>query len=43
MIVVDEDRYRKLQLMDLMPELFTTDEKAGWIHIKSIKNLKNME
>lgn len=28
--------------MNLRPELFTTDEKEGWIHIKSIKNLKNM-
>jgi len=26
LIVVDEDRYRKLCLMDLKPELFTTDE-----------------
>jgi hypothetical protein len=41
--VVDEDRYRKITLMDLKPELFTTDETQGWIHIKSIKNLKNME
>jgi len=29
--------------MDLKPELFTTDESKGWIHVKSIKNLKNME
>lgn len=28
--------------MNLRPELFTTNEKEGWIHIKSIKNLKNM-
>jgi len=41
--VVDEDRYRKLQLMDLRTDLFTTNPKEGMIHIKSIKNLKNME
>ncbi len=28
--------------MDLRPDLFTTNESEGWIHIKSIKNLKNM-
>lgn len=27
LIVVDEDRYRKLELMDLNIELFTTDPK----------------
>ena len=42
LIVVDEDRYRKIQLMDLSPELFTTDPKQGWIHVKSIKDLKTM-
>jgi len=40
---VDEDRYRKLSIMDLRPDLFTTDPKLGWIHIKSIKDLKKYE
>lgn len=39
LIVVDEDRYRKIKLMNLEPELFTTDPTKGWIHIKAIKNL----
>lgn len=39
LIVVDEERYRKIVLMDLRPELFTTDPKAGWIHVKQIKSL----
>lgn len=38
-VVVDEDRLRKLTLMDLEPDLFTTDQ-LGWIHIKSIKDLR---
>ena len=42
LIVVDEDRYRKIELIDLHPEIFTTDPELGWIHVKSIKNLKNM-
>ncbi|TNV81426.1 hypothetical protein FGO68_gene16207 [Halteria grandinella] len=40
LIVVDEERYKKLQLMDLEPELFTTDTTKGWIHVKPIKSLK---
>lgn len=40
LIVVDEERYKKLQLMDLEPELFTTDPTKGWIHVKPIKSLK---
>lgn len=39
MVVVDEDRLRKLTLMDLEPDLFTTNVE-GWIHIKSIKDLR---
>ena len=42
LIVVDEDRYRKLCLMDLKPELFTTDPDLGRIHIKAIKSLSSM-
>jgi DNA cross-link repair 1B protein len=40
LIVVDEERYKKIKLMDLEPDLFTTDENAGWIHVKPIKSLK---
>jgi len=29
--------------MDLRPELFTTDPSEGWVHVKNIKNLKNMD
>ncbi len=43
LIVVDEDRYKKIKLMELSPELFTTDPAKGWIHVKNIKNLKNTE
>ena len=43
LIVVDEDRYRKICTMDLRPELFTTKEEEGWIHIKSIKDLKKFD
>ena len=38
-IVVDEDRYKKIRLMDLKPELFTTDPSASRIHIRSIRDL----
>ena len=40
LIVVDEDRMRQVQQMELKPWLFTTDASQGWIHVKSIKNLK---
>ena len=42
-MVVDEDRYRKICTMDLRPELFTTKIDEGWIHIKSIKDLKKYD
>ena len=42
-IVVDEDRWRKIKLMDLRPELFTTDETKSMIHIRSIRDLKGHE
>ena len=42
-IVVDEDRYRKIALMDLKPELFTTDPSASRLHIRSIRDLKAHE
>jgi hypothetical protein len=29
--------------MDLKPELFTTSPEEGWIHIKSIKDLKKYD
>ena len=29
--------------MDLRPDLFTTDPALGWIHIKSIKELKKYD
>jgi len=43
LIVVDEDRLRKIYLMDLRPELFTTKEEEGWIHVKSIKDLSKYD
>jgi DNA cross-link repair 1B protein len=33
-IAVDEERYNKIKLMDLRPELFTTDPNASKIHVK---------
>lgn len=42
-IVVDQDRMRKIQLMDLKPEKFTTDPTASRIHIRSIRDLKAHE
>ena len=42
-IVVDEDRMRKIKLMDLSPEYFTTNPNEGFIHVKNIKNLKSMD
>mmetsp|Transcript_2284 Transcript_2284/g.3115 ORF Transcript_2284/g.3115 Transcript_2284/m.3115 type:complete len:285 (+) Transcript_2284:578-1432(+) len=40
-IVVDKNRYHKIQLMDLKPELFTTDPCESRIHIRSIRDLKS--
>ena len=42
-IVVDEDRMRKIKLMDLKPETFTTDPTQSHIHIRSIRDLKAHE
>lgn len=42
-IVVDEDRMRKVKLMDLNPEYFTTNASEGFIHIKNIRELKTMD
>jgi hypothetical protein len=41
--VVDEERMKKLKLIGLRPELFTTDQNASLFHIKSIKNLVNFD
>lgn len=43
LVVVDEDRYRKLSIMNVRPDLFTTDASQGWIHVKSIKDLKKFD
>lgn len=42
-IVVDEDRMRKITLMDLSPEYFTTDPSQGFIHFKKITELKTLD
>jgi hypothetical protein len=44
-IVVDEDRMKKVQLLNLQPELFTTDLETpnAIIHVKHIRELKNYE
>ena len=42
-IVVDPDRYYKIKLMNLKPELFTTDPAQSRIHIRSIRDLKSHE
>ena len=43
LIVLDESRMRKIKQMDLRPELFTTNSEEGWIYVKSIIDLKNMD
>lgn len=43
LIVVDEDRMRKVTQMDLKPWLFTTDPTKGWIHVKNIRELKKYD
>ncbi len=40
-IVVDEERMNKVKLMDLRPELFTTDPNASKIHVKQIRELSH--
>ena len=46
-VVVDEDRYRKVKLLDLSPELFTTSTslsvKEAKIHVKHIRDLNKFE
>jgi DNA cross-link repair 1B protein len=44
-VVVDSDRYRKVQLLNLSPEMFTTDPDIpnAMIHVKHIRELKNHE
>lgn len=44
-VVVDDDRYRKVKLLDLSPELFTTDptDSTAKIHVKHIRELKLYE
>lgn len=46
-VIVDEDRYRKVRLLDLSPELFTTDAalplKQAKIHVKHIRDLGKYE
>jgi hypothetical protein len=43
LIVVDEDRMRKVTQMELKPWLFTTDPTKGWIHVKGIRDLKKYD
>ena len=43
LIVVDEDRMRKVTRMELKPWLFTTDPSKGWIHVKGIRELKKYD
>ena len=42
-IVVDEDRYNKIKLLGLEPDLYTTDEEEGWIHVKTKEERKRMD
>ena len=44
-VLVDEDRYRKIKLLDLTPELFTTDQNDpnARINVKHIRDLKKYE
>eukprot|EP00345_Euplotes_harpa_P003200 CAMPEP_0168329900 /NCGR_PEP_ID=MMETSP0213-20121227/7388_1 /TAXON_ID=151035 /ORGANISM="Euplotes harpa, Strain FSP1.4" /LENGTH=278 /DNA_ID=CAMNT_0008333323 /DNA_START=431 /DNA_END=1264 /DNA_ORIENTATION=- len=42
-IVVDKDRYRKIELLGLEPELYTTDPEEGWIYIKTKEQRKTMD
>jgi len=41
--VVDEERMRKAKVMDLKPHMFTTDADEGFIHCKSIMELRHMD
>ena len=42
-IVVDQERYRKIELLDLEPELYTTDLEEGWIYLKTKEDKKYMD
>jgi hypothetical protein len=42
-IVVDEDRYRKIRLLNLEIELYTTDPEEGWIYVKTKEQRKYMD
>jgi len=42
-IVVDNERMAKVKLMDLRPELFTTNPDESLFHIKSIKDLNGFD
>ena len=42
-IVVDHDRYRKIELLNLEPELYTTDPEEGWIVLKTREDRKYMD
>ena len=42
-IVVEKERYQKIKIMDLKPEVFSTDPSDSLIHIKSIRELKQYE
>jgi hypothetical protein len=42
-IVVDQERMKKIQLMKLTPERFTTDPEESLFHIKSIKDLNGFD
>jgi hypothetical protein len=40
---VDEERFKKIQLMGLSPEKFTTDPTEGFIQTQHIQDLKKMQ
>lgn len=42
-IVVDEDRYQKIKLLNLDPELYTTDPEEGFIYVKTKEERKRMD
>jgi DNA cross-link repair 1B protein len=42
-IVVDDERMKKVRLMNLSPEKFTTDSEKSLFHIKSIKDLNTFD
>ena len=42
-IVVDQERYRKIELLGLEPELYTTDPDKGWIFVKTKEERKEMD